>query len=82
MLISLHPLLQITDEWVKRILINAHGIEKVGLAKTRAEAQGCLAEYVGGGGVFLTADNFRVTKYSYVAGILLPNPHLDHQVLL
>ncbi|KAG8887197.1 Structural maintenance of chromosomes protein 6 [Tulasnella sp. 332] len=61
---TLTPLhvLDITDEWVKRILINAHTIERMGLAKTRAEAQG-LAEN-DAGRMYFTADNFRVTKYT------------------
>ncbi|KAG9034299.1 Structural maintenance of chromosomes protein 6 [Tulasnella sp. JGI-2019a] len=60
---TLTPLhiLDITDEWVKRILINAHNIEKIGLARTRAEAQGMAQSDAGR--MYFTADNFRLTKY-------------------
>ncbi|KAG8896480.1 Structural maintenance of chromosomes protein 6, partial [Tulasnella sp. 408] len=53
--------LEFSDDWVPRILINAHGLERIGLTKTRAEADR-MAEREAGR-IFWSSDLFRVTKY-------------------
>ncbi|KAI5122964.1 hypothetical protein M0805_006843 [Coniferiporia weirii] len=55
--------LEFTDEYVKRIFINQHRIERTVLAPTRREGER-LADSLGrGGGVALTADLMRVQAY-------------------
>ncbi|KAG8986243.1 Structural maintenance of chromosomes protein 6, partial [Tulasnella sp. 427] len=54
--------LEFTDEWVPRILINALSIERIGLTHTRAEADD-MAER-DPGRMYWSADQFRVTKFS------------------
>ncbi|KAG8900235.1 Structural maintenance of chromosomes protein 6, partial [Tulasnella sp. 417] len=53
--------LEFSDDWVPRILVNAHSLERIGLTKTRAEADH-MAER-DPGRIFWSADQFRVTKY-------------------
>ncbi|KAG8900143.1 Structural maintenance of chromosomes protein 6, partial [Tulasnella sp. 417] len=52
---------QFSDDWVPRILVNAHSLERIGLTKTRAEADH-MAER-DPGRIFWSADQYRVTKY-------------------
>ncbi|KAG8911751.1 Structural maintenance of chromosomes protein 6, partial [Tulasnella sp. 408] len=53
--------LEFSDDWVPRILVNAHGLERIGLAKTRAEADR-MAERDPGRS-YWSADQFKVTKF-------------------
>ena len=55
---------KISDEYVKRILINNHRIERIFLAPTRLEGQNIIdAEH---SGLAWTQDLFRVQNYGYV----------------
>ncbi|KDQ21431.1 hypothetical protein BOTBODRAFT_168698 [Botryobasidium botryosum FD-172 SS1] len=54
--------LEITDEWVKRLLINQHRIERTCVTRTRREADEMATErpqYP-----VISADGFRVTRYA------------------
>ncbi|KAG8896081.1 Structural maintenance of chromosomes protein 6 [Tulasnella sp. 403] len=54
--------LEISDQWVVRILINAYGVERIGLTKTRAEAERRAGEDPGR--MFWAAELHRVQKYT------------------
>ncbi|KAG8954943.1 Structural maintenance of chromosomes protein 6 [Tulasnella sp. 424] len=53
--------LECSDEWVSRILINAHSLERIGLTRNREEADRMAERDVGR--VFWSADQFKVTKF-------------------
>ena len=56
--------MQITDEYVKRILINQNSIEKIALARTRQEAEDLSTKVASR--TALSRDLFRVTSYGFV----------------
>ena len=54
---------QITDEYVKRILINQLRVERVLLASTRREGQAAL-DSLGQPGIAWTSDRHRIQNYA------------------
>ncbi len=56
---------QVSDEYVLRLLINSSSIERILIAKTRADADSMLMQ-LGNGGVAWTADSYLVTRFPCV----------------
>ncbi|PSR71970.1 hypothetical protein PHLCEN_2v12180 [Hermanssonia centrifuga] len=54
--------LEVSDEYVLRLLINSSSIERILIAKTRADADSMLMQ-LGNGGVAWTADSYLVTRF-------------------
>jgi hypothetical protein len=72
-LTDLGVVLQISDEWVKRLLVNSSSIERLYLAKDFNEADSLLLAQ--GAGVAITANLLTVTRWrgSVSQTTLLPN---------
>lgn len=61
----MHNMLQVSDPYVLRQLVNTASIESTLLAPTRAEADRMLRS-LGTGGMAMAADLFRVVRFGYV----------------
>ncbi|OCH91917.1 P-loop containing nucleoside triphosphate hydrolase protein [Obba rivulosa] len=69
--------LDISNEYILRILINSAQIERVFLAPTRADADRVLQSV--GGGMAWAADSYRVQRFPDGGGMSNPLPRLDNR---